>query len=378
MRVSALAVALALAVTAAAHGRSPNAASLAAQRHAVWRVIYPEWKPNEPVGAYARSVDEKIAKLELRPVAGADKALSGASAKLVVEADGQRYVAKLRDTKYLKLEREQFAHALRRAADEPTVSIAPQTVKLPSGDLHVYVKPFIPASGQLPANPRLWSPAERNTILAEHAWAEFLGNYDTKNEQSLVLDLPGGKKALNIDWDLALTDYEKNGPISRFKHFSPEHHLPFAPPAHALLYRDFVHGKIDLDFAPTFDAISRIEKLSDQQIRDALAPFLAHAFAEPGAHVGPYRDPESLVKAVIGRRDGLRASFEKFVGVDPANRDPRSLLGERDALMRTHGLSELAHPRSLVRDGYDIALGKLGETRFVPAVLRLYRKVHRE
>lgn len=255
--------------------------------------------------------DDEIRALELTPVK-AEEMLRGNSVKMVVQdSAGRKYLFKPLGAEASVLETETAAMNLRRAAGEPTVAAVPQKVKLADGTvLEGYVKPFVKNQGNLVGDPTQWTSAQRHQVLADHGWAEFLGNYDTKSDQSVRI----GETSLNVDWDHALSDYATNAPLSRFKSHNP------APPAQNLLYREFVKGKLDLDFRPLFETIDRIQGLPDAEIRAQLKPFVDKAFAGGQAY-GPYANPEAFMQAVLARKSTLKTNFTQFVARLQAERD---------------------------------------------------------
>jgi hypothetical protein len=238
--------------------------------------------------------------MELRPVAG-QKPMRGNSPKLKVEdpKTGQQFIFKPIDAADATIETEAFAMRLRRAGNEPTYAAVPQQVTLADGTvLKGYVKPWVKSEGMLNAEPTLWTRTQREDILADHAWGEFLGNYDTKPDQSVVI----GRSAQNLDWDRSLVDYTKQMPLDRFKADNP------APPASSLLYREYVNGKVDLDFSAMFDAVKRIQGLPEAEVRSALAPYLSKTF---GSATAP--QAEALVQSVLTRQVGLESGFQSLV-----------------------------------------------------------------
>jgi len=343
-----LLAALPAAALAQARGKRASPAQLVALRRGVWKAIG------------ARS-EQQIAKAVMKPVAGSK--LSGARAKLLVaDEHGRRYMFKPTDLSTTWLDREHFAATLRRAAGEPTVPVVRQKVTLPTGEvLEGYVKPFLANQGELAADPRRWSEAQRAVVMADHVWAELLGNYDTKTDQSIVVapGVRGGPAAVNIDWDLSLADYVTNRPLTRYKAMNS------APPSYNLLYNAYVHGKVDLDFAALYDAAARAQRIPDAEVRRALAPFLAKAFAG-GKTYGPYRAPEDLTRAVLARKANLAGDFERLVsGLEVERADFAGHSG------RWGGWRRLA---LYARDGRMVGMGKLVQSSLFKRAMQVFRK----
>jgi hypothetical protein len=286
----------------------------------------------------------------------------GARVKLTAEDKaGNRYMFKSADPKTTWLDREMFAQNMRRAAGEPSVPIVARSIKLAGGkSVTGYVKPYIKSSGNLPADPRTWSGAQRAVILADHAWAEFLGNYDTKVDQSIVIRPKGGPKtAVNVDWDLSLTDYAVSKPVSRFKSMNS------APPAHNLLYRSYVRGKVPVDFRPLFEAVDRIQAIPDKEVRKALQPFVKKAFAN-GKTIGSYKTAEAFVQGVLDRKAGLRKEMRGLV---------RNLKAER--VDRTKHRGVFAHIRRLpanLRDAKMVVVGRFVQSKSFAKMQSVFRK----
>lgn len=257
-----------------------------------------------------------IAGRALRPV-DLDKKLTGSNVKFRAEDEqGNSYTFKPFKPWHTGFEQEQFALALRARAGEPYLPVVPQRLTLPTGrTLEGYVKPRLRGTDDLEGAPKSWSKPQRAQLLADAAWAEFLGNYDLKLDQYKTFEVEGvkGKVLLNADWDCALTDYLREPqPLDRYKALkgglTAAGVVPAAPPAQSLLYEAYVRGKVELDFAPMFDAVSRIEKLSEAEIRAALAPLCARRF-EGGQAWGRFETPEDLVQAVLGRQKTLRGEL---------------------------------------------------------------------
>src|SRR6185369_6883835 len=148
---------------------------------------------------------------------------SGMNQKMIVEGGGKRFLFKPKgqtlifDTLY---ESDVAAMNLRRAGDEPTIPIVDQRVKMPDGRvIEGYVKPFVEGSKELGTVPGEWTPTQTSQVLVDAAWAEWLGNGDTKPSNTLSFQPEGAPElgGINIDWDLTFIDYKKNIGLSRFK-----------------------------------------------------------------------------------------------------------------------------------------------------------------
>jgi hypothetical protein len=244
--------------------------------------------------------------------------LTGSNVKFRAEDEaGHKVTFKPFQLGSVNFERDEFATTLRREAGEATIALEPQSLTLPNGQTFPgYVKPRF-KSDDMPSDVVQWNSTERAELLADSAWAEFLGNYDLKLDQYKVVDLKDGKAAVDVDWDCSLLDYLRPQPLDRFKAYkaglTEKGLLPAAPTTQSLLFEDYVHGKTDLDFAPMYEAIGRIEQLSEAQIREALAPFAEKQFANGGTF-GPFKSADELVGAIVGRQKNLRATFQKFEG----------------------------------------------------------------
>ncbi len=269
-------------------------------------------KPREMAPDAARAVraervavytDAEIAALKLQPAKAGP--LRGNSVKIMAKdpATGRKLLFKPLEAESTVYEIERFAMGMRRAGGEPTVPAVRQKLRTPDGKtLEGYVKPFVDNDGLLQANPKAWTRGEHEAVLADHAWAEFLGNYDTKSDQ--YVKVPGS--ALNVDWDHALSDYANPQALTRFKAHNP------APPAQSMLYQAYVRGEVDLDFSALRETIARIGRIPDAQVKAELQPFLAKAFANGGTW-GPYQTAEALTNAVLARKGGLAGKFDAFV-----------------------------------------------------------------
>lgn len=253
--------------------------------------------------------DDEIERAVLVPVADGGK-LAGITEKMIVEDKntGRRYVFKLPDAKTNALERERLALELRRAAGQPSVNVAPHSVTLADGKVvHGYVKPFVESHGTLANDPRAWTDKQKTAVLVDHLWAELTGNYDTKPVQYVVV----GDGALNIDWDHAGKDLEKNpwaswGALDRHKAGA------IAPAAQRLLLSSWVRGEIALDIEPLYSALAQIEKLTRADIERAVQP-LCDATIAQGKKLGPYETKEQLVAHMMHRKETLRPRFGEMM-----------------------------------------------------------------
>jgi hypothetical protein len=220
---------------------------------------------------------------------------------------GRRYVFKQPDDKTQALEREQLALSLRRAAGQPSVAVAAQSVTLADGKVvHGYVKPFVESQGALPNDPRQWTEKQKTAVLVDHLWAELTGNYDTKPLQYVVC----GEGALNIDWDHAGKDLEKNpwaswGVLDRHKAGA------IVPAAQRLLLSSYVRGEVTLDKAPLYAALREIEKLTRQDFEAAVQPLVDATLAQ-GKKLGPFETKEQLVAHMMHRQATLRPRFDEM------------------------------------------------------------------
>jgi hypothetical protein len=318
--------------------------------------------------AWRRAVGRTVAPVSVAEmtretmVADGPVSLRGARAKLIVrDSQGRKYMFKQHDPAQTWPDREHFAQVLRQAAGEPHAPVAVTRVKLPDGRVvEGTVKPFLASEGELPANPRRWTAGLIAAVLADHAWAEMLGNYDTKTDQSLVIQPAGlrDKAAINIDWDLSLTDYVAARPVSRHKAMNS------GPPAHNLLYNAFVHGRLDVDFAPLRDAVGRIQAIPDATVVQAMQPFLTKAFAG-GKALGPYRTAAQLVSAVLARKASLGQTFESLIG---------ELEGERaEHAAGTGRYAGLGKVRSETRDARMVAWGRFIQSPAFERFQKMFR-----
>jgi hypothetical protein len=253
-----------------------------------------------------------------------DKPLTGANVKFRAEDDkGTKVTFKPFETWTTNFERDEFAQKLRSEAGEVTIPVIAQKLTLANGKtVEGYVKPRF-KSDDMPTEVVNWNPTERGELLADSAWAEFLGNYDLKLDQYKEVTTDQGKQVVDVDWDCSLQDYEDPTKLDRFKLMATgiaKHLFPAAPTSQSLLFEDYVHGKTDLDFTPLFDAVGRIENLSEAQLREAIKPFTDKQFANGGTF-GAYKTSDELVAAVVGRQKNLRAEFTGFVGELKAERE---------------------------------------------------------
>lgn len=75
----------------------------------------------------------------------------------------------------------------------------------------------------------------------------------------------------------------------------------------------YVHGDVNVDFGAMRDAVKRIQGLSNDEVKQALAPFIEAQFKD-GATFGQYASGDELLAGVLARRDALAPQFEEFIG----------------------------------------------------------------
>ncbi len=282
-------------------------------------------------GALGDAREHEIAAATLVPVG--TPCLRGCSEKLVVEDDeGARYVFKVPPKRRFPLEAELFATRVRRATGLVSVSNVQHQVVLGDEVLHGYVKPYVANGGLLGMDPLRWTELQRTAVLVDHAFAEMTGNYDTKPDQYVKV----GDAATNVDWDHSFYDHRQRPraheePLSRHKKQKP------SPPAQQLLWWAFVRGHIDVDFDPLLETAARIAALPPDVVQDAMAPFLARAFAY-GGRWGCFATADELAENVLQRQRALPRTFEMFVQSVRDERDRAAGRGRRHALAETPDL----------------------------------------
>lgn len=287
---------------------------------------------DKAVRALDMPTDAAVLAATLSP-AGSAADLGGMNPKLKVrDENGRVYIFKTEVATRGGMDgfSGRLANTLRSMAGEPVVSVLPKQVRLEDGTvLKGHVKPMAKIDGVLGNRPAEWSAKERAAILADGPWIELLGNYDAKPDQYVKV----GGTIVNTDWDVSDFGSGDLGPISRAKAHNP------MPPAQTLLFREYVHGRIDLDFAPTFDTLSRIEKIPDAEFRTHVRGYAEQAFAR--GQTGGFANVGAMVDAYAARKDSLRPRFEALVADLTAERAARSgdegAMGFHKLLMRNFG-----------------------------------------
>lgn len=236
---------------------------------------------------------------------------TGVSPKDFYKGGEHTFLVKPRPANSTQYELDFLANSLRHAAGEPVVALFERKIERPDGTLQdSYAKPMLPVKGDLPERPQDWTPEQTRTVLADLPWFEFLGNFDSKRMQYVVLeDRDGNDATVNVDWDLTLKDYvTPRGPLDRHK----THATLGSPPASSRLLMAYVHGELDLDFTPLFDAVERIEKLDEATLRAAASPLCEKAFAD-GKTLGHMKDADGLHRAMRSRQLFLREDVTALV-----------------------------------------------------------------
>jgi hypothetical protein len=165
---------------------------------------------------------EALLKTTVTAVSDKQK-LSGVNPKIITQDElGNRYLLKPKlkaDPKGdgnggrgrltpVRSEVEKMSANLRQAAGEPSVMVSDMTLNHSDKSTQFYGKPMLKNEGMLPDNTAQWTASQRNTVMADDVWSRFLGNYDTKVDQYIRISDPSlpEANALNVDWDLALSD----------------------------------------------------------------------------------------------------------------------------------------------------------------------------
>nr|ASV46919.1 DNA polymerase [uncultured bacterium] len=239
--------------------------------------------------------------VSLRPVTG--QSLTGSSPKMIgIDRSGQRFLFKPVRANSFAYEREVAARSIRELAKQPTVAVLKAKMTLDDGTVvHGYAKPMVGTRGDLENDPRDWNAAQIHCVLQDAAFAELLGNYDTRPGQYItpVDAKTGAVLALNVDWDRTFSEYAKNSELSRFKrHF-------VAPPAASLLYAQYVRGA-PVDFSALWDAIDRIDRVKESDYAKAVNGFAKVAFPDSDAR-------KVFVAFAMERKRTLRHQFKEAI-----------------------------------------------------------------
>jgi hypothetical protein len=164
-----------------------------------------------------------------------DAETRGTSVKWVLEAGKQRFTFKPQLPDSTNTERELFALQVRTLAGQPALPVIAHRASDADGlSFEGYLKPRLKGDDDLPSDPRRWSESVINTVLADHVFGEFLGNYDNKPRQYKALEAEGLGEAVAVhgDWDATLRGYLEPDALDRFQNG------PYvSPSAHALLYK---------------------------------------------------------------------------------------------------------------------------------------------
>jgi hypothetical protein len=155
----------------------------------------------------------------------------------------------------------------------------------------------------------VWNRPEIMAQLQEHQVLDWLiGNHDSHTQNFLLLS---DGRLVGVDKGQAFKFYGKD--VLSHDYSPPGNHGTVAYNRMWRLYRE---GRIDLDLDSIDDALSRVEKMSDEQLADLVSTYAQGRF-RAGTHAGflngtTATTPEELVELVLERRRGIRGDFEHF------------------------------------------------------------------
>lgn len=295
-------------------------AEYAKMREEAWDLV-PEVKGETPA-ARAASFEAKareLAAAKLEVDAKRDGKTGGTSLKTAVkvhEPDGDVNNGNFKYGRDAFVRAEAAARLLVKV-DEPNLPLA--AVKLPAEDPEeVYLgwlKANIRGDDAPNDDPSSWSRAQVREVLVGAVFCELLGNYDAKTDQWKAKD----GHALNGDLDHALGGYARPSDGDLDRHHQGRRQLklglPAMPPAQNLVYLQYVRGKLkldDADFGAMFDAIARVQGLSEAEFK-ACFEDAAEALCAGDKKHGPFEHAEELLGALEARRDGLHLQFAELV-----------------------------------------------------------------
>ncbi|MDI3297648.1 MAG: hypothetical protein QJR08_00600 [Bacillota bacterium] len=253
-------------------------------------------------------------------VEDASPALGGVHAKRIVrDEQGRRYLFKVDKHGGARALAEEAAAEVARAMGLPAVEARAVTV----GGERGVVQPFIEGAQELPPDPALWTPAQRQAVMVQHVADWLVGDHDGHPPNFLVVQgvpvrIDRGQAWKHFGRDRLSLDYEPNA--------------SFGAPPHAaiLLYRALKQGKVPVNPHLLKPVIEAAEAIPDGEYRAMLAPVATAGAKRPKdtawyesvagraqARLGrePTKDEvsEEFLRLAVERKHRLRKDFEEFL-----------------------------------------------------------------
>ena len=216
---------------------------------------------------------EPLEQVELQPIPSSAPSAGSRPSTLVRSPAGVRYFFKAATDEHVAA--EMFACEVRKLGRRAVVPTAARELQLPGvGTVRGMLQPWVEHTGQrLPADPRAWTPVQREVMLREHPWEWLLANLDTHVDQYVLVG--DAVVPLNVDWDHSLSDLHVTE-LDRFTSRS----LLVAPLRNAL-YDAHVAGRLELEFGGLRREVRRIARLSDYELSTAFERWARRSGVSP-------------------------------------------------------------------------------------------------
>lgn len=283
---------------------------------------------------------KELAQVPLKQEAGGEP-IRGATPKFISVATegplkGERFMSKCYAPGDITPFRSKATTALRRAAGEPAVHSVWREVESETGVVFADVTHFVRGAQPVDVDPSKWNASQVGVILANHVFNRWMRNKDGKLDQYVAIQPAGAHEptCIAVDIDVSLDPYlvgnlAEDAVLSRYNG-------DFLTPAESRLWIAYVRDELkgpngehqEMDFAPLFDAISRVESLSRETIAQATAPLIAEAFKShpeaerTGAH-------QKLVDELVTAQKALRGEFTALIETSKADREEYREFGIR-------------------------------------------------
>ena len=234
---------------------------------------------------------------------------------ILTDAAGRRFFWKAARPRSFGIERSLLANTLRAQAGEAALPLSVQSLELGDRSYQGLCSPYLENDGNLDYDFLRFGASEKNAVLADMPWAYVLGNWDTKPDQYLRLS----GTALNIDWDLCLSDFA--APTSTYSRHSHPHFVSVARPVQSALLLGYVRGQVEVDLNQMRASAKRIAGLSDSDLHAALEPFIAHVYRQEDSALPGLPEGNDVLDAIRVRRDGIVEETERLLFDLEAERD---------------------------------------------------------
>jgi hypothetical protein len=188
-------------------------------------------------------------------------------------------------------------------------------------------QPFVENAQPLGPDPSKWSPAQVRELVRQHVVSWAVSDFDAKHDNFIAT--PAGA-VVNVDKGQAFKYF---GEDRLDLDYHPNKAYGSPPPAYYALYRAAREGKVQVNPYDALPVIEALEKVPDEQYREALRPLVEAAIKSPkkgeiawwrrmaafaaerlGRAPSPEEVGEEFLRRAVERKNSLRRDFAEFFG----------------------------------------------------------------